>query len=55
VTVEYDQKTDLLYLRLDPRSQQVTNQRVAEALESLHGGPIGFLSPELSLPVPDWK
>ena len=30
MTVEYDQKTDLLYLRLDPRSQQVTNQRVAE-------------------------
>jgi uncharacterized protein YuzE len=30
VTVEYDQKTDLLYLRLDPRSQEVINQRVAD-------------------------
>lgn len=30
MTVEYDQKTDLLYLRLDPRSQGVTNQRVTE-------------------------
>jgi uncharacterized protein YuzE len=30
VTVEYDQKTDLLYLRLDPRSQDLTNQRVAD-------------------------
>lgn len=28
--VEYDQKTDLLYLRLDPRSQDVINQRVAD-------------------------
>ena len=30
MTVEYDQKTDLLYLRLDPRSQEVVNQRVSE-------------------------
>jgi len=30
VRVEYDQKTDLLYLRLDPRSQDVINQRVAD-------------------------
>jgi uncharacterized protein YuzE len=29
VTVEYDEKSDLLYLRLDPRSQEVTNHRVA--------------------------
>ena len=28
---------------------------VAEALESLHGGLIGFLAPKLSLPDPDWK
>lgn len=28
--VEYDQKTDLLYLRLDLRSQDVINLRVAD-------------------------
>jgi len=28
--IEYDQKTDLLYLRLDLRSQDVINQRVAD-------------------------
>ena len=28
--VEYDEKTDMLYLRLDPRSQDVINQRVTE-------------------------
>ena len=30
MTIEYDQKTDLLYLRLNPNSQDVINQRVAE-------------------------
>lgn len=30
LTVEYDQKTDLLYFRLDPRSQEVINRRVSE-------------------------
>jgi uncharacterized protein YuzE len=30
VKVEYDQKTDLLYLRLDPRSQDVINRKVAD-------------------------
>jgi uncharacterized protein YuzE len=28
--IEYDVKADLLYLRLDPRSQQVLNQRVSD-------------------------
>jgi uncharacterized protein YuzE len=28
--IEYDQRADLLYLRLDPRAQQVLNQRVSE-------------------------
>lgn len=28
--IEYDEKADLLYLRLDPRSQQVLNQRVSD-------------------------
>ena len=28
--VEYDEKTDMLYLRLDPRSQDVINHRVTE-------------------------
>lgn len=30
MTVEYDEKTDLLYLRLDPRSQDVINRRAQE-------------------------
>ncbi|MGA2478319.1 MAG: DUF2283 domain-containing protein [Spirochaetia bacterium] len=28
--IEYNKKADLLYLRLDARSQQVINQRVAD-------------------------
>ena len=28
--IEYDEKADLLYLRLDPRSKQVLNQRVSD-------------------------
>jgi uncharacterized protein YuzE len=28
--IEYDEKADLLYLRLDPRTQQVLNQRVSD-------------------------
>lgn len=28
--IEYNEKADLLYLRLDPRSQKVLNQRVSE-------------------------
>ncbi len=28
--IEYDERADLLYLQLDPRSQQVLNQRVSE-------------------------
>jgi uncharacterized protein YuzE len=28
--IEYNKRADLLYLRLDARFQQVTNQRVAE-------------------------
>jgi uncharacterized protein YuzE len=30
VTVEYDRKTDLLYLRLDKRPQDVVNQRITD-------------------------
>jgi uncharacterized protein YuzE len=28
--IEYDEKADLLYLRLDPRSQQVLNHRLSD-------------------------
>ncbi len=28
--IEYDEQADLLYLRLDPRPQEVMNKRVAE-------------------------
>ncbi len=28
--IEYVQKADLLYVRLDPRPQEVTNRRVSE-------------------------
>lgn len=28
--IEYVQKADLLYVRFDPRPQEVTNRRVAE-------------------------
>jgi uncharacterized protein YuzE len=28
--IEYDEKADLLYLRLDTRAQKVMNQRVSE-------------------------
>ena len=28
--IEYDERADLLYLRLDPRSQDVTNKRVSD-------------------------
>ena len=30
MTIHYDSKTDLLYLRIAPEQQQVTNQRVTE-------------------------
>ena len=30
MNIEYNKRADLLYLRLDARSQQVTNQRVAD-------------------------
>jgi uncharacterized protein YuzE len=29
VKIEYDERADLLYIRLDPRSQQVLNKRVS--------------------------
>ncbi len=28
--IEYDERADLLYLRIDPRSQQVVNRRVSD-------------------------
>ncbi len=30
MTIHYDSKTDLLYLRIAPEQQQVTNKRVTE-------------------------
>ncbi len=30
MTIHYDSTTDLLYLRLDPSSQEVTNKQVSE-------------------------
>ena len=32
MNIFYDDKTDLLYLRLDPRTQEVTNKRVSDEL-----------------------
>jgi len=30
MTIHYDSKTDLLYLRLEPTEQKVTNKRVSD-------------------------
>jgi len=30
--IEYDERADLLYLRLDPRPQEVVNRRVSEEI-----------------------